>query len=179
MFTFRLRWLGTVISDSGLVFHVGAVMPDGLATVTVDIRLASDADLPGIKAIADREKRALGFVHRAALTRSITRGEVLVGISRERIVGFCHLYRRRDGAVTVYHLAVDAAERRLGIGRRLIEHLCVWEQQAGATMIRLKCPADLDANDFYARMGFYRAGIDTRAQRHLILWEWSSSDTAP
>jgi GNAT superfamily N-acetyltransferase len=139
----------------------------------IAIDLATPADIDAIKAIADREKRALGFVHRGALARGVTGGNVLAARDEMTLVGFCHVYPRRDGVVTIHHLAVAAERRGQGIGRALIAALERRAARHGASTIRLKCPADLAANDFYAGMGFERVSTEVGAVRALNVWERS------
>lgn len=135
------------------------------------IRIATEADVQAVKAIADREKRSLGFVHRGSLVRALHRGELLVADSNGDVIGFCHLYRRRDGVVTIYHIAVAPAHRRQGIGVQLVGFVAADACARGAERLRLKCPADLDANRFYAQLGFERLNVIDAATRPLNVWE--------
>lgn len=130
------------------------------------------ADIPAVKAIADRDKRALGFVHRASLTRAATREELLVAGSGPSIVGFCQFYRRRDGTATIYHVAVTPEARRTGVGRALIAEVAHDAAERGMHAIRLKCPADLSANAFYARIGFGLVDVEAQRKRPLNVWEF-------
>jgi len=70
--------------------------------------------------------------------------------------------------IQVLSLAVDASYRRLGIGRRLVEHAL--EQEPGAAIAHLEVRSnDAGAQAFYARLrfraigrrpGFYPGGVD-------------------
>lgn len=137
----------------------------------VSIRLAALADIAAVKVIADRDKHALGFVHRASLERAITRGELWVACRGGAVVGFCHTYYRRDGVVTVYHVAVMSEARLAGIGRALLVRVIHMADERGMEAIRLKCPADLPANAFYARLGFCHRDSETLRSRPLHVWE--------
>ena len=80
--------------------------------------------------------------------------------------------------IQVLSLAVDASYRRLGIGRRLVEHAL--EQEPGAAIAHLEVRSnDAGAQAFYARLrfraigrrpGFYPGGVDAislaRVLRH-------------
>jgi N-acetylglutamate synthase-like GNAT family acetyltransferase len=143
---------------------------DPNAPAGVRIGYAVVEQLPAIKALADRAKDGLGFVHRGALARAIDRDEVVVAI-RDEVVGFCHFYRRQDGVATIYHLAVAPGCRRSGIGRCLVEHVIADAREHGVVLVRLKCPADLEANAFYAQLSFRQAGVEDRLPRALVLWE--------
>ncbi len=68
----------------------------------VTIRPAQADDLDTIKALADAERAALGFVRRPALAEAITHGEMLAAERAGEVVGFVEFHRRRDGQVTLY-----------------------------------------------------------------------------
>lgn len=137
----------------------------------VAIRTATTHDIPVIKAIAEREKHALGFVHRGSLLRAQARGELIVASIGPSVVGFCQFYRRRDGVSAVYHVAVDAERRGQGIGRALLAAVDGAQGAPGACPVRLKCPRDLPANAFYSRIGFRLAAVETGRGRSLNVWE--------
>ncbi len=82
--------------------------------------------------------------------------------------GLCHWHLRRDGQLTIYELIVLPERRRQGIGRRILGQL---KGTPGAASILARCPANLDANAWYERMGFAREGTETtRTGRQLNLW---------
>jgi GNAT superfamily N-acetyltransferase len=70
-------------------------------------------------------------------------------------------------------LVVAPGCRRSGIGRWLVKQVIGDARHRGMALVRLKCPADLEANEFYARLGFRRAGIEDCARRALVLWEYA------
>ncbi len=127
--------------------------------------------LAALKALADGNRRYLGFVHRTALLRSIEREEVLAIVQGEDILGFCQYYQRRDGIVTIYHLVVAESERRKGLGRALVEEVGRRAAGAGCRQIRLKCPDGLEANAFYQRIGFQHNETEGGHRQALIVWE--------
>ena len=134
------------------------------------IRLARASDLDAIKRLADAERPALGFVRRPALAESIARDEVLVAEQAGAVVGFVEYHQRRDGQVTLYHIAVTAERRGEGVGRALIDGLRTAATAAGATPIALKCPVDLPANAFYRACGFALREVAAGRARPLNVW---------
>jgi N-acetylglutamate synthase-like GNAT family acetyltransferase len=135
-----------------------------------EIRKATRSDLDEIKVLADKHKDELGFVLRAALARSIDRGEVLVAENASGVVGFAEYHHRRDGQTTLYHMAVRPNVRRLNTGRELIKALVKDAREHCKSFIQLKCPAELGANGFYERLGFSRTALEPGRKRQLIVW---------
>ena len=136
----------------------------------VTMRKATLMDLDELKRLADSHRYELGFVLRPALSRSIERDEILVAANRSTLVGFVEYHHRRDEQTTVYHLVVDTDHRELGIGRRLLEALISESKDLGKSHIQLKCPVHLEANDFYACLGFSDSGTESGKERHLVVW---------
>lgn len=95
------------------------------------------------------------------LWESAQRGELLFVDG-----GMCHWHLRRDGQLTIREIIVT--RRGEGIGRAMLEAL---KRTPGATSIFAKCPAELEANRWYAHMGFVCAGQETtRRGRRLNRW---------
>lgn len=96
-----------------------------------------------------------------ALYESAKRGELLLVDG-----GMCHWHLRRDGQITIREII----STQPGAGRRMLEQLIT---TPGATSIFAKCPSALDANGWYARMGFKPEGEEnTRSGRRLSLWRY-------
>jgi N-acetylglutamate synthase-like GNAT family acetyltransferase len=134
------------------------------------VRKATADDLDAIKTLADAHRRELGFVRRPALASAINREEVMIAHEQNALVGFVEYHHRRDEQTTVYHVAVDVDRRRCGIGHQLIEALVLEAKEIGKSYIQLKCPSQLEANDFYANVGFSRLGTRSGKNRDLVLW---------
>lgn len=136
----------------------------------VTIRPAQADDLDTIKALADAERAALGFVRRPALAEAITHGEMLAAERAGEVVGFVDFHRRRDGQVTLYHIAVAPAARRQNVGRAMLDELATVARASHAGRILLKCPVDLLANAFYQHYGFRLEETLNGRKRALNVW---------
>lgn len=134
------------------------------------IRKAALADVDVIKGLADAHKHELGFVLRPALANSIDRGEVFIAENGIGIVGFVEYHHRRDSQTTLYHIAVHSDHRRQGIGRQLVDALIRDAAQCNKRVIQLKCPVDLQANEFYERLGFSQIDVQPGRNRDLAVW---------
>ena len=134
------------------------------------IRKAIPSDSAAIKSLADAHRNELGFVLRPALAKSIERNEVFVAENSKGIVGFVEYHHRRDEQTTLYHIAVQHDHRQLNIGRQLIQALLDDAGQHGKRYIQLKCPVDLEANEFYERLGFTQVEIQPGRGRSLAVW---------
>jgi len=133
------------------------------------ISLAQSKDIDAIKYIADRNKAALGFVMRPALIEAQQRSELLVATQDGVVVGFVNyrtLSRIRVGWHTIYEICVDESARGQGMGRALLD--------AVPRPVRLKCPVDLAANEFYKRYGLLNVWTeqpDNDNKRALNVWQ--------
>lgn len=139
------------------------------------IRFAHPEDIGLIKIVADAQRDELGFIARQSFEESAAKGELLIAVSKgaaERVVGFVRFHRRRDATVTIYEIATARDTRGAGVGRALILQLREHCLERKLKRIRLLCPVELPANDFYAAMGFERTGNRSLSGRKRPLYEW-------
>lgn len=149
------------------------------AQVNIKTRLAGAQDIPDIRVLLKANHAAFGFIPVVALQESIRRGEVIVAANHKDILGMARYHHRRDGVTTLHEIAVTPGHQGQGIGRSLLEHLEGEARARGQTHVRLKCPVDLPANGFYARLGFTRVAIEEGKRRPLAMWEKQLSPHAP
>jgi ribosomal protein S18 acetylase RimI-like enzyme len=122
----------------------------------------SGADVDAVKSIADAYRAELGFHTRQSFLESLSRREILV--AREgRIVGFLRFHHTRAGHTTLQEIATSAAACRRDVGRRLVSELLAECRARGSHVIRLSCPVELPANQFYANLGFRRSHRRSKA----------------
>lgn len=77
--------------------------------------------------------------------------------------GMCHWHLRRDGQLTIREII----STKRGAGRQMLECL----KRIDADSIFAKCPADLEANGWYDKMGFQEEGTEiTKTGRRLRRW---------
>lgn len=137
-----------------------------------------DEDLTGdvarVKALADAHRYEVGFIPLAALKEAAAENRLLVvrAPGSTDVVGFVHFRCCKDGHATIYEIAVAPQWRGQGIGRRLVEAVIAEAQKHGCYTLRLRCPVDLPANGFYARMGFVRIAVEAGKRRPLAVWEF-------
>ncbi len=134
------------------------------------IRRGLLTDLDAIKRIADSRKNELGFVLRPTLAESIAREELFVAEMDDQVVGFVDFHMRRDKQITLYHIATVVDRQREGLGRGLIAALSVLGRDRDASRILLKCPAGLEANQFYISLGFTLHETQNGRKRALNVW---------
>ena len=134
------------------------------------IRKAVNSDLDEIKRIADSHKKELGFIMRPILARSIAQGELMVAVNGVGIMGFIQYHHRRDEQTTLNNVVVVPPFRKRGIGLKLIQSLEKEAISKNKSFILLKCPEDLNANDFYERIGYKEFDNETGKSRRLKIW---------
>jgi GNAT superfamily N-acetyltransferase len=111
---------------------------------------------PGSRPPSWDERRAA-----VALRESIDSHDsvVLVAASGDRLVGFCTAYQdlhsvRFGYRAWVEDIAVDPAQRSLGIGKRVLDAAKAWARERGATHLELdSAESRADAHRFYEREG--------------------------
>jgi GNAT superfamily N-acetyltransferase len=143
--------------------------------ISIPISLATAADVPAIKQMADRHRREIGFVLRAALEASERRGGLWLAHALDeaglrRALGYVQVHHRLDGQITLHTIAVDAAHRGCGIGRALVHATEEDCRVRGMRGILLRCPVDLPANAFYARLRFELLRTEPGKHRPLHVW---------
>ncbi len=80
--------------------------------------------------------------------------------------GFCHWHLRRDGQLTIREIIAHPPGR--GVGTAMLDALT---QTPRARCIVAKCPANLEANRWYAARGFVLIRSETtRSGRGLNTW---------
>lgn len=79
--------------------------------------------------------------------------------------GMCRYHVRRDGQLTIHEII----STKPGAGVEMLRHLTAQP----CRVIVAKCPADLPANEWYARRGFVRTGEEqTKSGRMLNIWSY-------
>ena len=60
---------------------------------------------------------------RVAIEDSIKRNEVIIAEVGDKVIGFIHFHKRKDGVTTLHEIGVHKDYQRLGIARELISKL--------------------------------------------------------
>lgn len=137
----------------------------------IELRKATSNDIEPIKCIADSNKDKIGFIRRQALIEQQKRGWLIVAELNLHIVGFVSYRQRKDNQTTLYEICVVAEYQNNGVGTQLIDSLIRESRDLGKIKVVLKCPADLDANQFYSKSGFLFKAFEQGKRRPLIVWE--------
>lgn len=131
------------------------------------------SDLPLLKELAAQNSDALGFVLRSALAEAIQDSRIVVAEIDSRLVGFQEYYhRKRDGQTTLYHKCVASNFRRRGVGRALVDAVVSEAKTDGRQFLLLRCPEDLQSNDFHRSYGFRLVGTVQGRRRKLNVWRY-------
>jgi GNAT superfamily N-acetyltransferase len=146
-------------------------------TTLPTIELAGPQHLASAKRLFDQHKTELGFVNRAILEKAIVARELLVALCHGNeaepiLAGLVHFYVRRDNTVTLYSIVVSQDYRSTGLGRHLFEALVQVARERGKAQICLKCPTELTANLFYARLGMEIVRVEPGKRRPLNVWAY-------
>jgi N-acetylglutamate synthase-like GNAT family acetyltransferase len=144
-----------------------------LAEYKYTIRKAIASDLDIVNALASSHKKELGFVRKVTLANSIMHQELTLAQTDGQVVGFVRYHHRLDTQTTLYDIVVSPTARLAGIGKALIGSLANEASLLGKKTVVLKCPSELDANNFYSHIGFVRWEEEPGKKRSLIIWQLS------
>jgi GNAT superfamily N-acetyltransferase len=86
-------------------------------------------------------------------------------------VGFVEYRHRRDQQTTLYNVVVHPKHRKYGVGRQLVMNLEQEAREKGKLWVLLKCPVDLEANNFYEHIGYNKVDVERGKSRRLNIWQ--------
>lgn len=119
------------------------------------------------------DPECIGWLPRVAYDNRHDRGELLILLRNDDIVGFVLMSR-----VSLYQelrclqIWVRPDARMMIHGKTLIDHLERLAYSRGATVLRLWCAEDLAANLFWKQLGFryrgWRHGPAKKGRRHAL-----------
>lgn len=152
-------------------------MPPNGKLTALFVRPAELRDVPFCKAIADANREALGFIVAATFVDAIRRNQLLVAESAGEVIGFVRYNHRVRGVETaLYDICVASVAQFQGVGRSLVAALSESCRLHKRHTIIARCPEDLPANAFYARLGFQRIAVEPGRRRRLVLWQLTLSE---
>ena len=101
----------------------------------------------------------------------------LVACINEKIVGYCGYLQVLDEA-DITNVAVDAAYRRIGTGKRMLRELIDHGSKRGVKAFTLEVrESNIAAQGLYQKLGFESAGIrrdfyDAPKENAVIMWKY-------
>ena len=141
----------------------------------VKIRLATPADVDAIKRTADECRAELGFHTRQSFLECVEKHELLVAVLNGQPAGFLRYHQTRAGHTTLREVATCQIFRGRGIGRALVKRLIAEARNTNSPLIRLSCPVELPANEFYRSLGFRRTHRRSKPGKSRPLYQWELS----
>ena len=141
----------------------------------VKIRLATPADVDAIKRTADECRAELGFHTRQSFLECVEKHELLVAVLNGQPAGFLRYHQTRGGHTTLREVAACQIFRGRGIGRALVKRLIAEARNKNSPLIRLSCPVELPANEFYRSLGFRRTHRRSKPGKSRPLYQWELS----
>lgn len=114
---------------------------------------------------------AIGQVFTKALIKQTQKRQLLGVFEDGKLVGVCDFNRKRTGETVIYEIVVDKEYRRRGYGREMIKRLI----DEGRVVV-LKCPEELEANNFYKKIGGRLLRQEKGKKRRLNVWGISWRD---
>jgi hypothetical protein len=170
------------MSDLVIQSSQSVLLPLPTPKEQIEIRLATEADIPAIDGLQKQYSKQLGFMPRKALEGKVRLGQVVVAEARRdsgigigdsgeegspppesrvpnpesRTLGYLigqDQYFKRDDCGIVYQICVASSKQRAFIGAALLK--AQFERSAwGCKLYCCWCAQDLEANRFWESMGF-------------------------
>lgn len=143
-----------------------------MAEISIRTAKPDDAENENVRSLlADATDRARVT---ALVTAALVHGVCLLAIDGEEHIGcVCALPTDEAGKWVLRAIAVKAAYRRVGVGRRLVQEAIA---RSDATVIHAE--TDNDAVDFYSRLGFSITSLGEKypgVERFACSWRVSTS----
>lgn len=128
--------------------------------------LAFEDQLNQLIKITKLMTKEIGYVMPIVYREQATKGNLLLLMSGNLVVGFCNYnIRKKDGIGVIYEVGTHPVIRGKGGGVQLIK--AVLEK---CSMIQLKCPVDNKSNGFYSKIG-EKIGVEAGKKRRLNVWQ--------
>ncbi len=111
--------------------------------------------LDRIVALADSNKKTLGFLTKDSFREQTDRGRLWIAISRNSgdFIGYL-LFGGRYPALKIFQIYVRKPYRKLGVAKKLIAALVAWGEKSNYLTVSARVAADLSANRFWERAEF-------------------------
>lgn len=121
-----------------------------------------------VKKIANSLKRELPFISTAIISEANAKNE-LITIDD---VGFVIFHHCKGLQTTIYDIGVLPSHQAQGYGRLLFYKVLCESIEKGKSFVQLKCPVDLQANEFYRHLGFTLKRVEQGKKRSLNVWRY-------
>lgn len=133
----------------------------------LEVTSATPEEVAYVMDLQRKNRESVGGLPQAAIEERLQRGTCLLGKLNDDPVGYL-LYDLRDGVLRIPQACIQYDARRRTYGEQLVRRL------PEADEVRLRCAADLEANLFWADMGFTCVGQvpgGKRRGRVINIWQ--------
>lgn len=143
-------------------------MPDSFAVVREHPNLLLYVD-----ALQRANAEALAFYPRQVFEREAIKGRLFLGLLNGDPCGYLYVGSGSDGILRCHQVCIQYDARRRLYGAAIVTVAEEYGVGLGVNEIALRCGADLDANDFWASLGYSCIGTQpggVRRNRTINLW---------
>lgn len=126
-----------------------------------------------IDSLQRRNAESLSFYPLSVFEREAPRGRLFLGLLNGEPCGYIYAGSRRSATLPIHQVCVQYDARRRLYGASLVVAVEEWALQGGCNAIRLRCGFDLDANEFWASLGYTCVGTQeggVRRSRQINVW---------
>mgnify|MGYP000352511006 CR=1 FL=1 len=127
--------------------------------------------VPIVVEIARQDIELLGWVPKAVFAEAVAHDHLMVATDGKKVYGFIEFGGTTKDKWTIYKIATALPARNKGVGKALINALCLKAREHGAGL-RLKVTEDnAVAIDFYQRNGFSIMSVEPSKVRNVLVME--------
>ena len=125
-----------------------------------------------VDALQRKNAEALSFYPKCVFEREAENGRILLGLLNGQPCGYLYVGARGQD-VKCHQVCIQYDARRKLYGAHLVQAMEDYASEGNAYTITLRCGFDLDANTFWAEMGYACIGIQeggVRRMRKINIW---------
>lgn len=134
--------------------------------MSVTVAPASASDLSYVDSLQRKNAEELAFYPAAAFEREIERQRIVLARVDGEPVGYLY-HGALSTRVKIHQACIQYDARGFLYGSALVRWLEAMCRAAGCASITLRCGSDIDANRFWAAMGFYCQSVTKGGARRM------------
>ena len=126
-----------------------------------------------VDSLQRKNAEALSFYPRQVFEREQQNGRIFLGILNNEPAGYIYVGSGKNNVLSCHQVCIQYDARRQLYGAALVSEMEAYAVDIGASMIKLRCGFDLDANKFWQSLGYSCVNVvngGVRRMRRINIW---------